>query len=389
MASSEVEKAVGKKAWIEWVLLAIFAIVIGIVLPWMNTLPEENALHFSSFYLNLMGKFLCYAIIALGVDLIWGYTGVLSLGQGVFFALGGYCMGMYLMLAIGEQGHYQSDLPDFMVFLDWERLPWYWPPFRNFWFAITAAVWVPMALALVFGFLAFRSRIKGVYFAIITQALTVAMCLLFFRNNVGLGGNNGLTDFKSILKYDLSEESVKRGLYVMTAVSLMGCFLLCRFIVGSKLGRILTAIRDSEARIRFCGYHPARYKLFVFTLAAGMAGLAGALYVPQVGIINPSEMEAPKSIDMVIWAAVGGRGTLYGAPIGAIAVNGARSFFSTKYPDAMLYFMGGLYILVVMLFPEGVPGIPRRCQGDYRKLKQRMASDPKAGSSTGGEGGSA
>lgn len=372
---------------LERAALGSLSLLFVVVLPFLNTLPEDSALHISNFHLNQLGKYLCYSIVALGIDLIWGFTGVLSLGQGVFFALGGYCMGMYLMLAIGTEGHYVSELPDFMVFLDWERLPWYWPPFRNFWFAAAAAMAVPMLFALIFGFLAFRSRIRGVYFAIITQATTVALCLLFFRNNIGLGGNNGLTDFKHLLQFDLQSQSVKRGLYVASALALVLCYFLCRWIVRSKLGRILAAIRDSEARIRFCGYAPARFKLFVFVVAAGMSGLAGALYVPQVGIINPSELEAAKGIEMVVWVAVGGRGMLIGAPLGALLVNGAKSVFTTQYPDLWLYFLGGLFVAVVVFFPDGIMGIPRQCRAAFLRLKRLAIREPsRAASGPRGEG---
>ncbi len=361
-----------KKKWIETGVLAAIGIVLVIVLPALNTLPADHALHVSNYTLNLLGKFLCYAIVAIGIDLIWGFTGVLSLGQGVFFALGGYCMGMYLMLGIGKQGSYASELPDFMVFLNWDHLPWYWPPFKSFAFAAAAALWVPMLVAGIFGFLAFRSRIKGVYFSIITQALTVALCLLFFRNNVGLGGNNGLTDFKTILGYDLQTDVVKRALYIITAASLVGSYLVGRLLVKSKLGKILVAIRDSEARVRFCGYSTVAYKVFIFVVAAGMAGLAGALYVPQVGIINPSELEAAKSIEMVIWVAVGGRGTLIGAPLGALAVNGAKSYLTTNFADYWLYFLGGIFFCVVMFFPDGLLGLPARFRHWGRWIKNRL-----------------
>lgn len=360
-----------KTDFLEPIGLAVLAILLVVVVPCLNALPEDNSFYLSEYYLTLLGKFLCYAIAALGINLIWGYTGILSLGQGVFFALGGYCMGMYLMLAIGEEGHYASDLPDFMVFLDWESLPWYWPPFRNFWFAAAAALWLPMLFATVFGFLTFRSRIRGVYFAIVTQAATVALCLLLFRNNIGLGGNNGLTDFKSLLGFDLQNIAVKRGLYVASAVSLVLWFVAIRLLIRTKLGRILTAIRDNEGRIRFLGYSPAAFKLFVFVVAAGITGWAGALYVPQVGIINPSELEAARSIEMIIWVAVGGRGTLLGAPLGALLVNGLKSYVTAEFPDFWLYSLGGLFVVVVMFFPDGLMGLPANIGRAVKRLRRK------------------
>lgn len=365
-----------RKQLLEIITLVTVSIVLIVVLPLLNTLPEDNVFHVSDYRLNLLGKFLCYAIAALGIDLIWGFTGVLSLGQGVFFALGGYCMGMYLMLAIGKEGHYASDLPDFMVFLDWDRLPWYWPPFRNFWFMAAAAVLLPMACAAAFGFLTFRSRIRGVYFAIVTQAATVALCLLLFRNNIGLGGNNGLTDFKTLLGFDLQDVAVKRALYIASATSLVLWFVAIRILTRSKLGRILTAIRDNEARIRFLGYSPAAFKLFVFVVAAGIAGWAGALYVPQVGIINPSELEASRSIEMVIWVAVGGRGTLIGAPLGAILVNGMKSYVTAEFPDFWLYFLGGLFVVVVMLLPDGLMGLGALARRSIKRFGNRKGTRP-------------
>jgi len=285
------------------------------------------------------------------------------LGHGIFFALGGYAIGMYLMLEIGTAGVYRSNLPDFMVFLDWKELPWFWRGFDNFFFASFMALFLPGAAALLFGFFAFRSRIRGVYFSIITQAMTFALMLLFFRNETGFGGNNGLTDFKRIYGYSLSDPQVKTGLYVASACGLLLVYCISRYVVKSKLGRILRAIRDDETKVRFMGYDPLRYKLFVWTLSAVLCGMAGALYVPQVGIINPSEMQPANSIEMAVWVAVGGRGTLYGAVAGALAVNGAKSFFTAAMPDLWLYFLGATFIVIPVLLPQGFAVYFRRLPG--------------------------
>ncbi|MBF0481328.1 MAG: urea ABC transporter permease subunit UrtC [Desulfovibrionaceae bacterium] len=344
-----------------------FAAALGaavLIVPVLNlALPADSALHAPDYLVALMGKFLCYAMVALAIDLIWGFTGILSLGHGMFFALGGYAMGMHLMRGIAGEGVYRSDLPDFMVFLDWKELPWYWHGFEHFWFAMLMAVLVPGAFALVFGFFAFRSRIKGVYFSIITQAMTYAAMLLFFRNNTGFGGNNGLTDFKRLLGFSLLESGTKVGLYVASALALAGTFLLCRFVTVSKLGRVLIAIRDAESRVMFSGYDPLRYKLFVWTLSAVLCGVAGALYAPQVGIINPSEMHPGNSIEMAIWAAVGGRGTLIGPIIGAWLVNGAKSVFTVAFPDLWLYFLGAIFIATTLFLPAGIVGLGRLLSG--------------------------
>ncbi|MDV2496381.1 MAG: urea ABC transporter permease subunit UrtC [bacterium] len=340
-----------------------------VVLPLLNALPTGSFLHLSDFHLNLFGKFLAYAILALGIDLIWGYTGILSLGQGVFFGLGAYVMGMHLMLAIGKRGVYQSTLPDFMVWNQVKELPLFWKPFYSFGFTMAAIFLVPALFALVFGFLAFRSRIRGVYFAIITQALALVMWLLFNRNELNLGGTNGLTDFKVLLGFDLLSPSTQRGLYITTALCLMGSYLLCRWITKSRLGKVLTATRDNEHRVRFSGYSPANYKLFVFVVSAALAGLAGALYVPQVGIITPSQIGVFPSIEMVVWVAVGGRGILTGAVVGAIGVNWARSFLTTAYPDLWLIFLGALFVGVVLFIPDGVIGYIRNLL-----LRRRAAS---------------
>ena len=340
-----------------WLLLLAAAVAILGAVPGLNALPAGSAFHLPDHLIPLLGKFLCYAIVALAMDLIWGYAGILSLGHGLFFALGGYAMGMYLMRSIAGMGVYRSELPDFMVFLDWKALPWYWWGFKNFHFALGMAVLVPGALAFLFGYLAFRSRIRGVYFSIVTQALTYAAMLLFFRNNTGFGGNNGLTDFKRILGHSLHEPSTKLTLYLASGATLILAYLLCRFIISTRFGRTLTAIRDAELRVRFLGYDTTRYKLVVWTFSAMLCGLAGALYVPQVGIINPSEMQPSNSIEMAIWVAVGGRGTLVGGVLGAWLINGAKSWLTGAFPAAWLYFLGGLFILVTLLLPQGLVGL--------------------------------
>jgi urea transport system permease protein len=356
-----------RRAWIGTLIAALLFLA---VIPVLNVFtPEQSLLHVPDYIVQLLGKFLCYALCALAIDLIWGFTGILSLGHGVFFALGGYAMGMYLMRAMAGMGVYKSDLPDFMVFLDWKELPWFWLGFDHFWFAMLMVVLVPGVFAFVFGFFAFRSRIKGVYLSIITQALTYAMMLLFFRNNTGFGGNNGLTDFKTLLGFSLLEPSTKLGLYMISCVAVLLGFLVCRYITGSKLGRVLTAIRDAESRVMFSGYSPLQYKLFVWTLSAVMCGIAGALYVPQVGIINPSEMAPANSIEMVIWVAVGGRGSLVGALLGTGIVNGAKSWFTAAAPDYWLYFLGALFIATTLFLPRGIIGIGNQ----LRVLRRRWA----------------
>jgi urea transport system permease protein len=343
-----------------WLGLGL-ATLLGLLVPILNILTEPGStLHVPDYLVALLGKFLCFAIVAVAMDLLWGYTGILSLGHGVFFALGGYAMGMYLMLSIGEAGVYRSKLPDFMVFLDWKELPWFWRPFDSFGLTLVAVLLVPGLLAYVFGFLAFRSRIRGVYFSIITQAFTYALMLLFFRNDTGFGGNNGLTDFKSLYGYPLAASGTKLGLYTLSALSLLLVFLLCRFVVVSKAGRVLCAIRDAESRSRFAGYNPTSFKLFVYTLSAVICGFAGALYVPQVGIINPSEFQPSSSIEMAIWVAVGGRGSLLGGVLGAFMVNGAKSWFTVALPEAWLYVLGVLFIAVTLFFPRGLAGLVLR-----------------------------
>lgn len=339
-------------------LVGLFLLII---LPALNVLPGENSfLHVSDFTLNRFGKFLAFAILALGLDLIWGYTGILSLGHGVFFGLGAYCIGMHLMLTIGTESVYGSELPDFMVWNQVKELPLFWKPFYSFPAAVLGAILVPILCALMFGFLAFRSRIKGVYFAIITQAVALSAWLVFNRNETNLGGTNGLTDFKQILGFRLSEPSTQRFLYVLTVLALGGAYFLCRWIIQSRTGKVLVAIRDSEQRVLFSGYSPATYKLFVFVVSAGLAGLAGMLYVPQVGIITPAQIGVLPSLEMVIWVAVGGRGTLVGAIIGAVGVNFARSVLTNYFPELWPFFLGGLFIAVVLVFPDGLVGLVRR-----------------------------
>jgi urea transport system permease protein len=341
-----------------WIGIAVAALVLFVLVPVLNlALAEGHPLHVSTFIVTLSGKIMCYAIVALAMDLIWGFAGILSLGHGLFFALGGYAMGMYLMRQIGREGQYQSELPDFMVFLDWKELPWHWWMSDQFWWAMLLVVAVPGLLAFGFGFLAFRSRIKGVYFSIITQALTFAAMLLFFRNETGFGGNNGFTDFKRILGFDVTAPETRVVLFAVTGATLLGALLLGRWLVSSKFGRVLAAIRDAETRIMFCGYNTLHYKLFIWTLSAILCGIAGALYVPQVGIINPSEMSPANSIEIAIWVAVGGRGTLVGAIAGAGIVNAAKSVFTVVFPEYWLYFLGLLFIGVTLFLPQGVMGL--------------------------------
>jgi urea transport system permease protein len=311
----------------------------------------------SSYTVTLLGKYMSYAMLAIAVDLIWGYCGILSLGHGAFFALGGYAIGMYLMRQIGTRGVYGDPvLPDFMVFLNWKELPWFWYGFNHFAFTALMIVLVPGLLALVFGFLAFRSRVSGVYLSIITQALTYALMLAFFRNDMGFGGNNGFTDFKDILGFGLQAPGTRMALFLCTVLALGGSYLLCRYIVASRAGRVIAAVRDSESRARFIGYKVESYKLWVFVFSAVLAGIAGALYVPQVGIINPGEFSPANSIEIVIWVAIGGRGTLYGAVVGAVLVNYAKTYFTAALPSMWLYVLGALFVLVPLFLPRGVVG---------------------------------
>jgi len=360
-------------------------VAIGLVLfigvPLLNLLPSDSVFHVSDFTLNLFGKFFAFAILALGIDLIWGYTGILSLGHGVFFGLGAYALGMHLMLGIGAEGVYGTDLPDFMVWNQVKELPWFWKPFSSFGFSLLAVVLVPMTFAALFGFLVFRSRIRGVYFAIITQALALVAWLVFNRNETNLGGTNGLTNFKHILGYSLNDPGTQRGMYVLTIFFLGLAYLLCRWITQSRAGRVLVAIRDCEQRVLFSGYSPANYKLFVFVISAGLAGIAGALYVPQVGIITPNQIGVLPSIDMAIWVAVGGRGTLTGAILGAVGVNWARSFLTNHFPELWPFFLGGLFIAVVMFFPKGVVGVFSKLWTMVRVGKHKSVS-PKVAEAT-------
>jgi urea transport system permease protein len=345
----------------QWGGVLVALLVVGVGLPLFNlVVPEGSALHLPDFYVSLVGKILCYAICALAIDLIWGFAGILSLGHGLFFALGGYGMGMYLMRQIGREGQYQSDLPDFMVFLNWKELPWHWALSDSFVAQMLLVILVPGLLAFVFGFFAFRSRIKGVYFSIITQALTFAAMLLFFRNETGFGGNNGFTDFKRILGIPIATAQMRVVLAVLSGLVLVGFFVMARAIVASKFGRVLQAIRDAESRVMFTGYDPVAYKLAIWTLSAVMCAVAGALYVPQVGIINPSEMSPAASIEMAIWAAVGGRGTLIGPIVGAFFVTGAKSWFTAAFPEFWLFFLGALFIAVTLFLPNGLIGLLKR-----------------------------
>ena len=341
-----------------WFFYVAAALVVFVAFPVMHlVVPANSALHVSDYWVTLIGKIMCYAIVALAMDLIWGYTGILSLGHGVFFALGGYAMGMYLMRSIGTEGVYHSNLPDFMVFLDWKAYPWYWSFTDHFAYAATLVILAPGLLALVFGYFAFRSRIKGVYFSIITQAMTYAFMLLFFRNDTGFGGNNGFTDFKRILGFPITAPQTRMALFVITGATLLGFLLLGRALVTSKLGRVLTAIRDAETRVMFSGYNPLYFKLFIWTLSAVICGIAGALYVPQVGIINPSEMSPANSIEIAIWTAVGGRGTLIGPVLGAAVVNLGKSWFTQVLPEYWLFALGLLFILVTLFLPRGIAGL--------------------------------
>ena len=339
-------------------------LVVCALAPVLNLLvPADSVFHLSDYMVGLLGKIMCYAICALAMDLIWGYTGILSLGHGLFFALGGYVMGMYLMRQIGRDGNYGSDLPDFMVFLDWKELPWHWALSDSFIATLLLIVLVPGLVAFVFGYFAFRSRIKGVYFSIITQALTFAALLLFFRNETGMGGNNGFTDFKRILGMPLATQEMRMTLFVITGLALLGFYVFARWLVASKFGRVLQAIRDAESRVMFCGYNPLPYKLTIWTISAVMCGIAGALYVPQVGIINPGEMSTAASIEIAVWTAVGGRATLVGPIVGAFLVNGAKSWLTVAFPEFWLYFLGVLFIAVTLWMPQGVVGLVKKLRG--------------------------
>ena len=356
------------------IFLSILA-VVAILVPILNLMvADTSALHVPTYLVTLMGKYLCYALLAVALDLVWGYCGILSLGHGAFFALGGYAMGMYLMRQVGDRGVYGNpELPDFMVFLDWTELPWFWYGFDQFWFAIIMMMFVPGLLAYVFGWLAFRSRVTGVYLSIITQALTYALMLAFFRNEMGFGGNNGLTDFKDILGFSLQSDNTRIVLFLLSALALALGYLVSRYIVSSKLGRVVVAIRDAEDRARFVGYKVESFKLWVFVFSAVLAGIAGALYVPQVGIINPGEFSPLISIELVVWVAVGGRGFLYGAVMGAIIVNFAKSYFTAALPEVWLFALGALFVVVTIFMPRGIVGVleklKQKKQGSHEQVK--------------------
>ncbi len=355
---------------------AIAGVILLLVIPSLNAFtPAGSFIHISDFSINVYGKYLCYAILAISVDLLWGYTGLLCLGQALFFTLGSYMIGMYLMRMIGDLGQYHKPIPDFLVFLGWSSLPAFWRPFSSFPFALMMAFLLPGTLALIFGHLAFRSRIRGVYFSILTQALTYGACLLFFRNSLLLGGNNGFTDFKFMLGYDLRLASTQRYLYLVSGMALLLVYGLCRWLSRTKFGLVQQAIRDSENRVLFSGYAAGNYKLFVFVVSALIAAIGGVLYVPQVGIINPSEMAPDKSIEAVVWVAIGGRGTLIGPIIGAVAVNVLKSWATRAYPDLWLLILGGLFIVVTVFMPGGIVGLPAQLrQMRQRRLKARATA---------------
>ncbi len=359
------------------VLIAAF--IMMIVLPSLNAfIPDGSFLHISNFTINLYGKYLCYAIMAISVDLLWGYTGLLSLGQALFFSLGGYMMGMYLMRMIGDLGQYHKPIPDFLVFLGWNNLPAFWKPFASFPFAMIMAMLLPGIISAAFGYLAFRSRIRGVYFSILTQALTYAACLLFFRNSLLMGGNNGFTDFKFILGYDLRSPATQRALYIATVIAVLLIYFGCRRLSQTKFGLVQQAIRDSENRVLFSGYAAGNYKLFIFVVAALIASVGGILYAPQVGIINPSEMSTDKSLEAVVWVAVGGRGTLIGPILGAFGVNFLKSWATRAYPDMWLLFLGALFVVVTLFMPKGLVGLPQQLRGLKKRFQAKRKKPEKA-----------
>lgn len=368
------------KARIEWVIVAFVALLLIIVMPGLNTLSEGSPFHLSTFQLRVWGKYICFAVMAMSLNLLWGYTGLLCLGQNLFFALGGYALGMHMMLMIGPDPVYNSPLPDFMDFQGYGELPAHWEPFKSFGFATFAVMWVPGLLAFVFGYLAFRSRIKGVYFSILTQALTYAAWLLFLRNEFTFGGNNGFTDFKFILGADFNNPATQRGFFIASGVLLIGTYVLIDWLLKSKFGKVQQAIRDSENRVRFSGYSTTSFKLFIFTLCGIIAGLAGALYMPQVGAINPSLMATSFGLDVVVWVAVGGRGTKYGPIIGAILVNLLRSYATRHFEDYWMIILGSLFLLVVLFMPNGIVGLPAQFRGIKARLAARknLTSSPAA-----------
>src|SRR4051812_18776001 len=366
-------KSISKR---ELLLLATTAVIGIVVLPCLNAfVPPTSFFHVSNFSINIYGKYLCYAVLAIGVNLLWGYTGLLSLGQALFFSLGGYALGMHLMLMIGNLGQYKADIPDFMVFLEFIKrfpatggLPPHWIPFKHFWFAAMMVVVVPAVVSFIFGWLAFRSRIKGVYFSILSQAITYAATLMFFRNDFTFGGNNGLTDFKFILGHEINSAATKRGLFIASVILLLSVYVLCRWLTSTKFGLIQRAIRDSENRVLFSGYATANFKLFVFVLSGVICGLGGALFVPQVGIINPSEMAPDKSLEAVVWCAVGGRGNLLGPILGAIGCNALKSYATHSFAEQWPYFLGGLFIFATLFMPKGLIGLPEQ----FASLKARL-----------------
>ncbi len=356
-------------------IFMLVLVAVMVTVPILHSLPAAHPAHLSTYTVTLLGKYLTYALLAVAVDLVWGYLGILSLGHAAFFALGGYAMGMYLMRQIGERGVYGDPLlPDFMVFLNWSELPWFWHGFDMFWFAMLMAIFMPGLLAFVFGWFAFRSRVTGVYLSIITQALTYALMLAFFRNEMGFGGNNGLTDFKDMLGFSLQDDGTRISLFLASGIALGVGYMACRAIVKSRLGRVAVAVRDAEDRTRFIGYRVEHVKLAIFTFSAVLAGIAGALYVPQVGIINPSEFQPLNSIEVVVWVAMGGRATLYGAVIGAIGVNYAKTYFTAAFPDAWLFALGALFVFVTLLLPRGIAGLFRR---DKEENLQQPEADAK------------
>lgn len=359
-------------------IFLILVLAAAVLVPASNLLlPPSNPLHVPDYMIPLIGKYLCYALLAVAVDLVWGYCGVLSLGHGAFFALGGYAMGMYLMRQIGPRGVYGNpELPDFMVFLNYKELPWFWHGFDWFPFAALMVLVVPGVLAFVFGWFAFRSRVTGVYLSIITQAMTFALMLAFFRNDMGFGGNNGLTDFKDILGFSVQASETRLALFVVSALALAAGYLICRALVTSKYGKVLVAVRDAESRTRFLGYRVENYKLLAWTLSAMLAGVAGALYVPQVGIINPSEFAPSQSIEMVIWVAVGGRGTLVGAALGALIVNAGKTWFTGVLPEAWLFALGALFVVVTLFLPKGVLGLGSQISERLKKPAAAPAATP-------------
>ena len=363
----------GKVVWAAAILL-----LVAVLVPVSNLyLPVGHPLRVPNYMVSLLGKYLTYAMLALALDLVWGYVGILSLGHGAFFALGGYAMGMYLMRQIGDRGVYANPLlPDFMVFLNWSELPWYWHGFDQLWFAMIMVALVPGLLAFVFGWFAFRSRVTGVYLSIITQAMTYALMLSFFRNDMGFGGNNGLTDFKDILGFSIQAPGTRAALFGVTGVALAASLLICSAITRSKLGKVMIAVRDAESRTRFIGWRPENVKLFAFVVSAVIAGIAGALYVPQVGIINPGEFAPANSIEVVVWTAIGGRGTLYGPIIGAVLVNYAKTWFTGAYPDLWLFALGGLFVAVTLFLPKGIVGTIGDWRDRYRDRQSARAAPP-------------